>query len=922
MRVTKERRGHEGRKRPTTVYIGAPARPRVDHARDGPAAARPRPRRLRHRPGDHRARRHDRAVVRPGRQPRRLRLHVRGRAAAVAQEPARQRRRRRDHAGRRRRPQPQLPDPLGLRQRGLVAAARRARPTAAPAPAPSPRRRRSTRLFARITPEFLVNYHSAAELLLYGIGWQVATPSPDDVIYEAMVGDDADPAVPGYDPDISAELYTTNGDTDTHMQEAYGTLGFTPEMSTCETASARRPRRRVGAGGLRERLQLPRRRGADPGRSSRRTSRSRSPSPSRRSDPDDPVSVVGSTGRGLPSSTRFDVSYGDPQTVAVYGEAGAHRRRAALPDQRRRGHDRVRRGVGRRRALRLRERRLLRRVPRRRSQAPQPGDQRRGVVHRHARHDSARLGWRRERALHLHASQQDTGNHVLVIANEDYTGVNPDVPADARPRRSTSTSTSPRCEANGVTRRRLGRRRAGRAARPRRAQPLRRRRLVPRRQPADPGPRGRADRHRSATQVPDLAVAERQQYLTIAVRDFLNEGGKLRPRRRDRRRTTACSAARSAASTTASTARPRRTASSPVDLFSDCLLLADDFTQYYLGAYGRTPLDGRPASSGLDAGPLDGRRGPLRRSGDGRQPDRRGRRVRRRPATCCRPTSSRSSPAQRRPSTSTPTGPFIADRGRPARSAASHADDSYMRLARTFDLTGVDAQPTRRRSRRSSPSTPRPATTTSSSRPTPSARTTGRRCPTSAAARPPTPCRPSARPASSRRAPAPGALPAPAATRALPTARPAAWNSFTGTSDGWVPVAFDLSAYAGQQVEVVVSYVTDPFTGGTGVIVDDTRLVTTTPAPSRPRASRPGSARGRCSARPRAAPATRSTSSGSSGLGGITGVRDDRRHRAARLRPRAAGHGGRAGRRRGRRARPPGRTQLSEGISCREATAR
>ena len=53
-----------------------------------------------------------------------------------------------------------------------------------------------------------------------------------------MVGDDAEPAVPGYDPDISAELYTTNGDTDSHMQEVYGTLGFTPEMSTCETVSA------------------------------------------------------------------------------------------------------------------------------------------------------------------------------------------------------------------------------------------------------------------------------------------------------------------------------------------------------------------------------------------------------------------------------------------------------------------------------------------------------------------------------------------------------------------------------------------------------------------------------------------------------------------------------------------------------------
>ncbi len=27
--------------------------------------------------------------------------------------------------------------------------------------------------------------------------------------------------------------------------------------------------------------------------------------------------------------------------------------------------------------------------------------------------------------------------------------------------------------------------------------------------------------------MPDLSVAERQQYLTMAVRDFLNEGGKL-----------------------------------------------------------------------------------------------------------------------------------------------------------------------------------------------------------------------------------------------------------------------------------------------------------------------------------------------------------------------------------------------------------
>lgn len=53
----------------------------------------------------------------------------------------------------------------------------------------------------------------------------------------------------------------------------------------------------------------------------------------------------------------------------------------------------------------------------------------------------------------------------------------------------------------------------------------------------------------------------------------------------------------------------------------------------------------------------------------------------------------------------------------------------------------------------------------------------------------------------------------------LPTGTTGEWNSFTGSSDGWIPVSFDLSAYAGGEVEVVVSYVTDPFTGGTGLIV-------------------------------------------------------------------------------------------------------
>lgn len=50
------------------------------------------------------------------------------------------------------------------------------------------------------------------------------------------------------------------------------------------------------------------------------------------------------------------------------------------------------------------------------------------------------------------------------------------------------------------------------------------------------------------------------------------------------------------------------------------------------------------------------------------------------------------------------------------------------------------------------------------------------------------------------------------------------WNSFTGSSGGWKQVSFDLSAYAGRQVELSLSYVTDPGSGGRGVFADQARL--------------------------------------------------------------------------------------------------
>ncbi len=89
----------------------------------------------------------------------------------------------------------------------------------------------------RIDFEYGINYHSAAELILYGVGWQVATPSPDDVVYKSLAGTPEKPAIPGYRPQVSSELYTTNGEADGHASNVNGTAMFTPEMSTCQTAS-------------------------------------------------------------------------------------------------------------------------------------------------------------------------------------------------------------------------------------------------------------------------------------------------------------------------------------------------------------------------------------------------------------------------------------------------------------------------------------------------------------------------------------------------------------------------------------------------------------------------------------------------------------------------------------------------------------
>src|SRR5690606_21749246 len=51
------------------------------------------------------------------------------------------------------------------------------------------------------------------------------------------------------------------------------------------------------------------------------------------------------------------------------------------------------------------------------------------------------------------------------------------------------------------------------------------------------------------------------------------------------------------------------------------------------------------------------------------------------------------------------------------------------------------------------------------------------------------------------------------------------WHGITGQSGGWQELSFDLSAYAGKQVEVAISYVSDWASQGLGVFLDDVRVV-------------------------------------------------------------------------------------------------
>ncbi|MFE5404822.1 M14 family zinc carboxypeptidase [Streptomyces sp. NPDC056580] len=613
-------------------------------------------------------------------------------------------------------------------------------------PGSEPETRAVDALEKRVGFKYAVNYHSAAELLLYGVGWQVATPTPDDVLYRALAGTPARPAVPGYRSQLSSELYTTNGEADGHASNVNGVSMFTPEMSTCQTASAVDPGDAWKPEDCQSVFNFP-----DDERLTQQEFAKNVPFAlsvaETAAHPDRPVSSVGLDAADI-TPAAFTTSYarGDGQEVsavvrrAVRGKELKYRVNGGRTHERPLRPWKGGRTYGGEDNLYFDEYRAT--VP-----GGRPGD-------RVEVWFTGRTG-RGGRATGPHFTYtvaERPPADTLVVAEEG------------------ATATEARKYVDAL--RAAGRRAVvwdvARQGAPDALGVLRHFRTVV---------------HYSGASGPANATQ-------LQLRAYLNEGGRL--------------------------IEAGELAGGGVDLGDGTL--SDDFSQYYLGAYSRTSTKGATGFTG--SGALAGYSGAL---GDapGNPLDRAGTYG---VTSDELPPSTypqfRSEGAGRFAGTVNPYGPYSGT----AMAAAVHTDDAYKRLTRTIDLTGVAA----------------------ADRPTLSARLLWDTEPgydhavieAHTAGADDWTTLPETGGATTDSVPAEcGAgfligehpwlghyLTLDGGTCAA-TGATGSWHSLTGSSGGWRQTGFDLSAYAGRTVEVSIAYVTDPGSGGHGVLADDASLV-------------------------------------------------------------------------------------------------
>jgi Zinc carboxypeptidase len=167
--------------------------------------------------------------------------------------------------------------------------------------ASEPETRALLRLVDRVHFTSNKNDHTFGQLLLWPPGWQVDTRFADEPIFTTLAGDDDNPGIPGFDPDVGAELYTTNGDTNDHLYQSDRVQSFTPE-GTGGTGT--------GSGFIFQDVE------ADVQAEFERHVQFALDLARSADDPDNPVSHLGNEAPDFVVD-RFNVSYGDPQTVQV-----------------------------------------------------------------------------------------------------------------------------------------------------------------------------------------------------------------------------------------------------------------------------------------------------------------------------------------------------------------------------------------------------------------------------------------------------------------------------------------------------------------------------------------------------------------------------------------------------------------------------
>ncbi|MBD0709207.1 MULTISPECIES: M14 family metallopeptidase [unclassified Streptomyces] len=594
-----------------------------------------------------------------------------------------------------------------------------------------------------------VNYHSAAQLLLYGVGWQIATDTPDDVALKALAGTPRNSAVPGYRPQVSSELYITNGEADGHAANVNGMQMFTPEMSTCATASRVDPDDAWDPADCASVFTFP-----DDEKLIQAEFAKNIPFAlavaETSAHPDRPVSPVGIDAPDFTPKT-FATSYarGEDQEVAVTARKSLRDKTLTYRINGGRAHS-ERLAAWRGGETYGGEDNLYFDEYRAAVEGARPGDS--VEVRFTAR---TREGRATSSVPFTYRVAQRPRGDVLVLAEEGgttaarHTGAYVRALADnGRAAAVWDVATQGAPDALGVL------------------------------------SHFRTVVWYTGAEAPSGAAQ-------LAVRAYLNEGGKLLD-----------------------------AGEKSGGLTRIGLAESDDFAQYYLGAYQRSGLKNPPAFAG--AGALAGTRAALG-AADGDPLDDAGAYTVTSDILKPKdfPRFASSAAAGDYPGVRTPFEPAEGT----AFAALKHADGVWSRLARTVDLTGVPAASAPRLDFQVSYDTEPgydnlvvEAHTVGLDDWTTLPDTRGGTSP-----EPPADCGEGfyvgAHPFLSHYLTVAG-------DSCAATGTTGSWNAFTGSSNGWRQASVDLSPWAGRKVELAVSYISDPGTGGTGVFVDDTRLFT------------------------------------------------------------------------------------------------